>query len=37
MHQLETMSIDVPVKMGDVIIHNVCDTGTDVVASRNID
>ena len=37
MHQLETMSINAPVKMGDVIIHNVCNTGTDVVASRNID
>ena len=37
MHQLETMHVHAPIKMGDVIIHNVCDSGIDVIASRNID
>lgn len=25
-----------PVKIGDVVIQNVCDTGIDVIATRNI-
>ena len=37
MHQLETMHVNAPIKMGDIIIKNVCDSGIDVIASRNID
>lgn len=27
--------VDAPVKMGDVLICNVCDTGVDIVATNN--
>ncbi|MBP3890942.1 MAG: DUF1667 domain-containing protein [Solobacterium sp.] len=36
MHQLEQMEVSAPIQMGDVILPNVCDTGVDVIASRNI-
>lgn len=37
MHQLEHMNVSAPIKMGDVIIENVCNTNANVIASRNID
>ena len=31
------LSVNAPVKIGDVILKNVCDTGVDIVASGNCD
>lgn len=28
--------VDAPVKMGDVLIRNVCDTGVDIVATNEV-
>jgi CxxC motif-containing protein len=28
--------VSAPIKCGDVIVENICDTGTDVVASRSL-
>jgi CxxC motif-containing protein len=28
--------VDAPVKMGDVLINNVCDTGADIVATNEV-
>lgn len=28
--------VDAPVKMGDVIISNICDTGVDIVATNEV-
>lgn len=37
MDEINKVVVDAPVKMGDVIIENVLDTGVDVVASRSMD
>jgi CxxC motif-containing protein len=28
--------LNAPVKIGDVVVKNVCDTGVDIVATRNV-
>ena len=28
--------VNSPIKRGDVVIHNICDTGIDVIASRTL-
>ncbi len=37
MEIVKQAQVDAPVKIGDVIIHNVCNTGSDVVATSNVD
>ncbi|WP_022748442.1 DUF1667 domain-containing protein [Lachnobacterium bovis] len=37
MKEIDAVRIEAPVKIGDVIIENVCNTGVDVVATRNIE
>lgn len=36
MHQLDGIVVKSPVKIGDVIIEDVCSTGANIVAARNI-
>lgn len=36
MKKLDNIRVIAPIKMGDVIIKNVCDTGIDIVASRSM-
>ena len=31
------VEIQAPVRIGDVVVKNVCDTGVDIVATRNAD
>lgn len=33
---LARVTVDAPIKIGQVLIENVCDTGTDIVASRSL-
>ncbi len=33
--EIKETSVDLPVKMGDVIVRNTADTGVDVVATRS--
>ena len=34
---LDTVQLEVPVAMGQVVVHNVLGTGVDVVATRSMD
>lgn len=34
--QINAVTLNAPVGIGDVIIHNVCDCGVDVVATKNV-
>lgn len=36
MKEIDKIVIDAPVKIGDVVIKNVCDTGVDVIVTKNI-
>ena len=36
MKALDAVELSSPVKIGDIVIANVCGTGADVVATRNI-
>ncbi len=36
MAEINKVTVTSPIKMGDVIIENVCDTGIDIVASRSM-
>ena len=36
MKELSEITVKVPVKIGDVIISNVCKTGADIVATKNL-
>lgn len=36
MSALRKVTLVSPVKIGDVVIPNVCDTGIDVIATRNV-
>ena len=36
MEMLDKMTVKAPVTMGDIILSDVCGTGVDVIASRNI-
>lgn len=33
---LRTVTVHAPVAIGDVVLQNVCGTGVDVVASKNV-
>jgi len=33
---LKGMELEVPVRIGDIVINNVCDTGVNIVATRNV-
>ena len=37
MEEIDRVRVEAPVGIGDVIVKNVCGTGVDVVATRNID
>lgn len=37
MELLRTVCVSAPVTMGDVVVANILDTGTDIVASMNVD
>ena len=34
---LRGMSVPCPVRIGDVLMHNIADTGVDVIATKNVD
>lgn len=34
--QLKGICVDAPVKMGDVILENVADTGVNIIATKNV-
>ena len=36
-NSIKSVKIDLPVKMGDVIIENVSDTGVNVVSTRSVE
>ena len=36
LHELKGIELDAPVRIGDIVIKNVCDTGVDIVATRNV-
>ncbi len=36
MEQIHNLTVKAPVHIGDVLIHNVADTGSDIVATRNL-
>lgn len=35
--EIKSAKVDLPVKMGDVVVKNVADTGVDVVATRTME
>ena len=37
MDELNTINAQVPVKSGDILLKNVCDTGVDIVATTSLD
>jgi CxxC motif-containing protein len=37
MRLLRSLELQAPVKMGDVVLENVMETGINIIASRNID
>jgi len=36
MRQLRKVTLAAPVKIGDVVVENVCGTGVNIIATRNI-
>lgn len=36
MEEIHNTSIKAPIKIGDVLIKNVCDTGIDVIATKEV-
>ena len=36
MHEVNRQFVHVPIHLGDVIVHNICDTGVDLVATRDL-
>lgn len=36
MKELEQVELTAPIKVGDVVLTNVCDTGVDIVTSRSM-
>ena len=36
LHSLKGMELEAPINIGDVVVQNVCDTGVDIVATRNV-
>lgn len=37
MEEINRISVTAPVKMGDVVLSNVLDTGVDIIAARTMD
>ncbi len=37
MEEINKISVTLPIKIGDVVIHNVCGSGVDIVSTKNID
>lgn len=37
MQSINSVMIEAPVHIGDIIIHDVCSTGVDVVSTRNME
>jgi len=37
MHEINQVELTAPIHIGDVIIHNVSDTGVDIVACKNME
>ncbi|MDD3938226.1 MAG: DUF1667 domain-containing protein [Bacilli bacterium] len=37
MRELDKVMVEAPIHIGDVIVHNICETGVDVVATKNIE
>ncbi len=35
-HALEAVDVNAPVNIGDVLLSNVCNTGVDIVATKNV-
>lgn len=33
---LKTIKVKAPIKIGDVVLKNVCNTGIDIIATRNV-
>ncbi|WP_136689819.1 DUF1667 domain-containing protein [Halorhabdus amylolytica] len=36
MAEIAAVEVDAPIELGDVIVENVCDTGVDIVATRDL-
>lgn len=36
MEALKGIQVEAPIKVGDIIVENILDTGTDIIATRNI-
>ena len=36
MTELDSLVVKAPIKVGDVVVANICGTGVDVVATRNL-
>ena len=37
MKEIDALRVEAPVKIGDVLIHDVLHTGSDVIATKNIE
>lgn len=37
MKELSSLRVDAPVRIGDVLVKNIMNTGADIVATRNVD
>lgn len=36
MKELSNLKVEAPVKLGDVILPNVCDSGVDIIATKSV-
>ena len=36
LHSLKGIELEAPVTIGDIVVKNVCGTGVDIVATRNV-
>ncbi len=37
LEELKSVELEAPVKIGDVVVSNVCGTGIDFIATKNVD
>ena len=37
MRELDKVMVEAPIRIGDVIVYNICETGVDVVATKDIE
>ncbi|MDY0345083.1 MAG: DUF1667 domain-containing protein [Bacilli bacterium] len=37
MRELDKVMVEAPIHIGDVVIHNICETGVDVIATKDIE